>query len=294
MNSLRTDTFEKLFESNMNYSRNVRLCWVVSGSQMVSPLTINIDTGIKTDTLSLASCSISNELTAYRWQMRVIWKDVFCYSWKWLCISSNIDQGTTLSRHFRLIENMSILTVVCLFLVAERVSTQTPCSNFETGIDRPGPWYAHIQTSASIDACCALCNAEGTRCQSWIFVRPGIALSAGCYLRENVPSINPSSTCGQFCTSGFKSTALIANGRCAFPGGVFELGVDRPGNTYVRLTSIANHPACCALCQLEGEKCRAWTFIRQGAPGKESGCSLKNQVSTISTSPCVACTSGTK
>ncbi|CAF3532966.1 unnamed protein product [Rotaria sp. Silwood1] len=42
---------------------------------------------------------------------------------------------------------------------------------------------------------------------------------------------------------------------------------------------------------MEGDKCRAWTFIRNGAPGKESGCFLKDKVPPISNVPCVACTS---
>ncbi|CAF3407373.1 unnamed protein product [Rotaria socialis] len=168
------------------------------------------------------------------------------------------------------------------------------CSNFEDGIDRSGPWYAYVQTMLSTDSCCNLCNAEGTRCQSWVFVRAGGSYAPGCYLKQNIPSINETSTNKQYCTSGFKQTSLITSGRCAYPGGIFELGIDRPGYNYARLLSIDSHPACCAMCQLEGDKCRAWTFIRNGAVGKESGCLLKNQIPPISNVPCVACTSGTK
>lgn len=190
---------------------------------------------------------------------------------------------------------MSIFIVFIISFLIKIISTQTSCSNFENGIDRSGQWYAHVQTSPSIDACCALCNAESTKCQSWLFVRTGATtLSPGCYLRQNIPSINETSTCGQYCTSGFKQASLIINGRCAYPGGIFELGVDRPGFNYTRLLNIQNHPACCAMCQMEGSKCQAWTFIRNGAPGRESGCFLKNQIPPISNTPCVACTSGTK
>jgi len=190
---------------------------------------------------------------------------------------------------------MSIYIIFLISLSIKIVYTQTSCSNFDYGIDRSGPWYAHILTTPSIEACCALCNAEGTKCQSWVFVLAGTTtLSSGCYLKQNIPSVNETSTCGQYCISGFKQSSLIINGRCAYPGGIFELAVDRPGSTYARLLSIENHPSCCAMCQMEGNKCQAWTFIRSGAPGKESGCFLKSQIPSISNIPCVPCTSGTK
>lgn len=189
---------------------------------------------------------------------------------------------------------MSLYIIFIISLSIKIVYTQT-CSNFDIGIDRPGPWYAHILTTPTPELCCALCNAEGTRCQSWVFVRIGApTYSPGCYLKQNIPSVNEVSTCGQFCISGFKQTSLILSGRCAYPGGIFELAADRPGSNYVRLVSIQSHPNCCAMCQMEGEKCRAWTFVRSGAPGRESGCFLKNQIPAMSGTPCVPCTSGTK
>ncbi len=87
---------------------------------------------------------------------------------------------------------------------------------------------------------------------------------------------------------------MILSGRCAYPGGIFELAADRPGSNYARLLSIQSHPYCCAMCQMEGDKCQAWTFVREGAPGRESGCFLKNQIPAMSGIPCVPCTSGTK
>jgi hypothetical protein len=190
---------------------------------------------------------------------------------------------------------MSLYIIFIISLSIKLVYLQTSCSNFDIGVDRSGPWYAHILTSSSSESCCAVCNAEGTRCQSWVFVRIGATTFApGCYLKQNIPSVNESSTCGQYCTSGFKQTSLIITGRCAYPGGIFELAVDRPGSNYARLLSIQSHPACCAMCQMEGEKCRAWTFVRNGAPGRESGCFLKNQIPAMSGTPCVPCTSGTK
>ncbi|CAF1354478.1 unnamed protein product [Rotaria sordida] len=188
---------------------------------------------------------------------------------------------------------MWIYLIFIVTLPIKIVYLQT-CSNFEDGIDRSGSWYAHIQTILSVVGCCNLCNAEGSRCQSWVFVRTGTTIASGCYLKQNIPPINELSNCQQYCTSGFKQTSLIISGRCVYPGGVFELGVDRPGNTYVRLLNIQNHSSCCAMCQMEGDKCRAWTFIRNGASGKENGCLLKNQIPPISNVPCVACTSGIK
>lgn len=188
---------------------------------------------------------------------------------------------------------MRTYSLVWFFILLSFSSGQT-CSNSETGIHRAGSWYTYIQSITSVESCCTMCNAETARCQSWLFVRPGTSISPGCFLYQNIPSINQSSTCGQYCTSGYKSASLPTNGRCAYPGGVFELAIDRPGSTYARLINVENYSVCCALCQIEGDRCRAWTFIRNGAPGKESGCALKNQVPTISNTPCVACTSGIK
>jgi hypothetical protein len=185
-----------------------------------------------------------------------------------------------------------IILITCLSI--KIVCSQNACSNLENGIDRSGPWYAYIQTALSPETCCAWCNAESTKCQSWTFVRSGSTIPAGCYLKQNIPSINVTSTCGQYCTGGFKNSSIIPSGRCANPGGIFELGVDRPGSTYVILTSITNHPACCAMCQMEGDKCRSWTFIRNSVQGKQMGCALKDQIPPISSVPCVACTSGIK
>ncbi|CAF3466386.1 unnamed protein product [Rotaria sp. Silwood1] len=132
---------------------------------------------------------------------------------------------------------MWIYFIFILTFSTKIVCLQT-CSNFENGIDRPGPWYAYIQTISSADACCNLCNDEGARCQSWVFVRTGATIAPGCYLKQNIPPINQASNCQQYCTSGFKQTSLIISGRCAYPGGIFELGVDRPGDNYVRLLNV--------------------------------------------------------
>ena len=170
------------------------------------------------------------------------------------------------------------------------------CSNSEVGVQRSGFWYTFIQTVTTVDACCSMCNAETSRCQSWLFVRPGASssLTPGCYLYETISPINQSSTCGQSCSSGVKIAALPTTGRCSYPGGVFELAIDRPNSTYIQLQSVSTYPICCALCQVEGDRCRAWTFIRNGAVGRQSGCALKSAIPAISSTPCVPCTSGIK
>lgn len=169
------------------------------------------------------------------------------------------------------------------------------CSNYETGIHRTGQWYIYIQTVRTIESCCSMCNAETTRCQSWLFVQTNSgSLTSGCYLYERISPINVTSNCGQSCTSGIKSSSMSFTGRCVYPGGNFELAVDRPGSTYINLKNISNYQICCGLCQLEGDRCRSWTFTRTGAIGKQSGCALKNSVASISSTPCVPCTSGIK
>lgn len=190
---------------------------------------------------------------------------------------------------------MGLYWIFILSFLINSVYSQTSCSVFDQGVDRPGPSYAHIRTTLSAEACCALCNAEGTRCQSWVFVQAGSYTPApGCYLKQNIPSIDVSSTARQYCTSGFKQASLALDSRCVYPDGKFELAVDRPGQDYARLLSIQSHQACCTMCQTDGDKCRAWTFVRSGIPGKESGCFLKSQVPPISSTPCVPCTSGLK
>ena len=190
---------------------------------------------------------------------------------------------------------MNLYFIFTISLLIDIVHTQTSCSVFDSGVDRPGPWYAHIHTTSSPEACCALCNAEGTRCQSWVFVRVGSATSApGCYLKQNILTIDVTATSQQYFTSGFKQVSLPTYNQCVYPSGIFELAVDRPGEDYAQLQSIQTHQACCTMCQIEGDKCRAWTFVRSGVPGKASGCFLKRQVPPISLTPCVPCTSGIK
>ncbi|CAF1037659.1 unnamed protein product [Adineta ricciae] len=185
-----------------------------------------------------------------------------------------------------------IYIVLLISLFIQIVSLQT-CSNLERGIDRPGQWYVHLLSTTSAGACCALCDSE-TQCKSWTFFSAPSILAAGCYLKAFVPPINGSSNCGQTCASGVKDSTLVLQGPCAFPGGAYELAVDRPGATYVHLTSIRTHPKCCAMCQMEGNKCQSWTFVRDGAPNRAGGCFLKTQVAPISNTPCVPCTSGKK
>ncbi len=65
-------------------------------------------------------------------------------------------------------------------------------------------------------------------------------------------------------------------------------------STVFRLFLVQSHPACCAMRQMEGDKCQAWTFTRNGATGKDSGCLLKNQIPLISNTTCVPYTSDSK
>jgi hypothetical protein len=72
---------------------------------------------------------------------------------------------------------MSLYIIFIISLSIKIVSTQTSCSNFDVGIDRSGPYYTHILTTVTPEACCALCNVEAARCQSWVFVRIGASTS---------------------------------------------------------------------------------------------------------------------
>ncbi len=65
-------------------------------------------------------------------------------------------------------------------------------------------------------------------------------------------------------------------------------------NSILLISCAKSSSLLCYVSNEKGDKCPAWAFIRNGAPGKDSGCLLKNQIPLISNTTCVPYTSDSK
>lgn len=73
-----------------------------------------------------------------------------------------------------------------------------------------------------------------------------------------------------------------------------ENNIDRPGGDYTSVTLPAGSEAdaCEALCDADGNQCKAWTFVRAGAQAPNPRCWLKASVPAAQSNGC--CVSGVK
>jgi hypothetical protein len=68
---------------------------------------------------------------------------------------------------------------------------------FEPDVDRPGSDYNNFDLAAADpNDCRAACESDGSRCQAWTFVKPGVqGPSARCWLKGAVPPAITSNCC---------------------------------------------------------------------------------------------------
>jgi len=71
----------------------------------------------------------------------------------------------------------------------------------------------------------------------------------------------------------------------------FEPNIDRPGRDYANAPS-AGPKECSFTCQADGNRCRAWTYVRPGIQGPTGRCWLKDAFPVASRNGC--CTSGVR
>jgi hypothetical protein len=158
----------------------------------------------------------------------------------------------------------------------------------QAGFDRPGGDYTSVvERSADPAVCAARCERE-TRCRAWSFVYPGAAgQNAVCWLKSQVPARKENSCC----VSGIKGEGVQGPRRTR--DNAIEFGIDRTGGDYRNFDTQPdpNGAACKSACDAE-KNCRAWTYVRPGYLGPNSGarCYLKDHLRPPRRKPC--CVSG--
>ena len=153
----------------------------------------------------------------------------------------------------------------------------------QSGFDRPGGDYANSSVPSGDPAICAARCEREARCRAWSFSYPaGAGSPAMCWLkREVVPRVKASC-----CVSGVRGAGVIEP-----RDGAIEYSIDRYGGDYRSFETTADPKGkpCADACQAEN-RCRAWTYRRQGYSVSAPHCYLKDTVKPPRRRPC--CISG--
>ena len=171
--------------------------------------------------------------------------------------------------------------IICLAAVALTAAAMP--ARAQTGFDRPGGDYSNFVVRAGDPAACAArCEREG-RCRAWSFSYPRTANTAAtCWLKSQVPP-RVEDKC---CVSGVRGSGVIEPRK-----GPMEYSIDRLGGDYRNLDVAANSvgATCKAACEADN-RCRAWTYVRQGYISPGARCYLKDRITRPRHKPC--CVSG--
>ena len=154
--------------------------------------------------------------------------------------------------------------------------------SLEENVDRPGLDFQNFdvnppvpgQFGGTVDSCRIACEQNAT-CKAWTHVAPGLqGPKARCWLKNAIPS----PVANNCCVSGVPMRA-------------FEPSVDRPTGDFKNFDlSSADPNQCSSACSAEGNRCKAWTFVRPGVQGPNARCWLKEAVPPAFTNDC--CVSG--
>jgi hypothetical protein len=153
----------------------------------------------------------------------------------------------------------------------------------QLGFDRPGGDYTSFTVRNGDPAVCAARCEREPRCRAWNFSYPGTARAAAiCWLKLRVPA-RVENPC---CVSGVRGAGVVEP-----RGGKVEYSIDRYGGDYrhFEMTSDPTEKACAEACEAD-QRCRAWTFRRQGYGSPAARCFLKDQIKPPRRRPC--CVSG--
>jgi len=146
-----------------------------------------------------------------------------------------------------------------------------PAQGQTTNFDRPGGDYTNQPIPSGDPTDCALLCEHDRRCRAWSFNYPTYGSDgAVCWLKSTVPA-RVQDNC---CVSGVRGAGVVESRN----GGV-ETSIDRPGGDYRSFDAKSGEgdEACKAACTADN-KCRAWTYVRQGYLGKEARCLLKKDI----------------
>jgi hypothetical protein len=167
-------------------------------------------------------------------------------------------------------------------LILQAGSAATPAAA-QTGYDRPGGDYSSAPVPGGDPAVCASRCEREKNCKSWSFSYPsGSGTSAMCYLKREVAPRTQSACC----VSGVRGAGVIEP-----QAGAVEYSIDRYGGDYrsFETSSDPDGKTCADVCQAE-QRCRAWTYRRQGYGVSAPHCYLKDAIKPPRHRPC--CISG--
>ena len=153
----------------------------------------------------------------------------------------------------------------------------------QSGFDRIGGDYLSFQVRNGDPAVCAARCERDARCRAWSFSYPRTANTAAtCWLKSEVPP-RVEDKC---CVSGIRGSGVIEPRK-----GPVEYSMDRLGGDYRNLDVAADSTGatCKAACEADN-KCRAWTYVRQGYISLNARCYLKDRITRPRHKPC--CISG--
>lgn len=177
------------------------------------------------------------------------------------------------------------LKMLAVLLALAGIVPTANAQSVEPNVDRTGGDYTSVTLPAGSTAnnCQALCAADPNRCKAWTYVKAGVqANNPRCWLKTTVPAATSSSCC----TSGVMAVFTPPHRPRIEPN------IDRMGGDYTSVTLPAGSTAnnCLSLCQADGSRCKAWTYVKAGIQATNPRCWLKNTVPAAQRSNC--CTSG--
>lgn len=181
-----------------------------------------------------------------------------------------------MTRRLGLIFAIIVCAAALMATTAERAFAQS-------GFDRPGGDYTSFQIRNGDPAqCAARCDRDG-RCKAWSFSYPRTErASATCWLKNEVsPRIE-----ADCCISGVRGSGVIEPRL-----GDIEYSTDRFGGDYknIEVAPDSAGETCKEACEKDN-RCRAWTYARQGYFSGAPRCYLKDQIKPPRHKPC--CISG--
>jgi hypothetical protein len=159
----------------------------------------------------------------------------------------------------------------------------TLAAGAQVGFDRPGGDYASAPVRSGDPSACALRCERESRCRAWSFSYPsGGGSGATCWLKSQVPP-RVAQSC---CVSGVRGAGILEP-----RGGAIEFSIDRLGGDYrsIDLPPDPTGKSCQAACEADN-RCRAWTYVRQGYLSAGARCYLKDKIKPPRRKPC--CISG--
>jgi PAN domain-containing protein len=153
----------------------------------------------------------------------------------------------------------------------------------QSGFDRIGGDYLSFQVRSGDPAVCAARCERDARCRAWSFSYPRTAdTAATCWLKSQVPPLVED----KCCVSGVRGSGVIEPRK-----GPVEYSIDRLGGDFRNLDVAADSAGatCKAACEADN-RCRAWTYVRQGYISPGARCYLKDRITRPRHKPC--CISG--